>query len=702
MKNPPLWRVFCYINFVLYRKIIICFLIFPIFFLNSQSIDIDNIEIVRDSFGVPHIYAKTDAELSYGLAWAHAEDDFKTIQEAYLAGNALLSKHIGIRGAPIDFLSQLIRPDDTIDSLYKTLDKNFEKVVQGYANGLNSFAINNPDQVLVDKLFPITPRKMLKYSLLQLFIFSEGEKAVLSIFNNKAGVIDTSNDVGLGSNLFAFSSKKTKNNETFLAINTHQPLEGPTSWYEVHLVSEQGTNIIGATFPGAPCVLTGTNQYLGWTHTVNYPDKTDIYQLEMAKNSKLKYIVDDKILKLEKFRGKAFIKILGIPIKVGKRYYRSIYGPTLKNKNGFYSVRTPSLFKIKALEQWWKMNKAKTFDEFYEILKMNEIPGFNFGYADKNDNIFYISNGIIPVRNEKYNWRGILPGNTRETLWTEYHSTEELPQVLNPESGYIYNANNTPFKSTSINENPKNQDFPKEMGYSLFDNNRSTRIYELIESYEKIDFSDFKSIKFDYKFPTPFKFNFVDVNQIMEMNPEEYPHIAELIKEIQNWDRSTNSDSLGAGIFAMFYYNLGNYIRKPYINRKLSNNLIAQMLSDVKAYMIKHFKKTNVTLGEYQKLVRGNKEIPIWGMPDVITAMTSSKHVNGKRKITHGESYIQLVKFSNGIPQIESIMSYGNSENPDSPHYDDQMEMFSKFETKKMSFDKNFIYKNSKNIYNPK
>ncbi len=702
MKNPPLWRVFCYINFVLYRKIIICFLIFTIFFLNSQSIDIDNIEIVRDSFGVPHIYAKTDAELSYGLAWAHAEDDFKTIQEAYLAGNALLSKHIGIRGAPIDFLSQLIRPDDTIDSLYKTLDKNFEKVVQGYANGLNSFAINNPDQVLVDKLFPITPRKMLKYSLLQLFIFSEGEKAVLSIFNNKAGVIDTSNDVGLGSNLFAFSSKKTKNNETFLAINTHQPLEGPTSWYEVHLVSEQGTNIIGATFPGAPCVLTGTNQYLGWTHTVNYPDKTDIYQLEMAKNSKLKYIVDDKILKLEKFRGKAFIKILGIPIKVGKRYYRSIYGPTLKNKNGFYSVRTPSLFKIKALEQWWKMNKAKTFDEFYEILKMNEIPGFNFGYADKNDNIFYISNGIIPVRNEKYNWRGILPGNTRETLWTEYHSTEELPQVLNPESGYIYNANNTPFKSTSINENPKNQDFPKEMGYSLFDNNRSTRIYELIESYEKIDFSDFKSIKFDYKFPTPFKFNFVDVNQIMEMNPEKYPHIAELIKEIQNWDRSTNSDSLGAGIFAMFYYNLGNYIRKPYINRKLSNNLIAQMLSDVKAYMIKHFKKTNVTLGEYQKLVRGNKEIPIWGMPDVITAMTSSKHVNGKRKITHGESYIQLVKFSNGIPQIESIMSYGNSENPDSPHYDDQMEMFSKFETKKMSFDKDFIYRNSQKIYNPK
>ena len=422
----------------------------------------------------------------------------------------------------------------------------------------------------------------------------------------------------------------------------------------------------------------------------------------MVKNSRLKYIVDNEILKLEKFRGKAFIKVLGIPIKVSRRYYRSIYGPTLKNKNGFYSVRTPSLFKIRALEQWWKMNKSNTFEEFYDILKMNEIPGFNFGYADKNDNIFYISNGIIPVRNKKYNWRGVIPGNTRETLWIDYHSTEDLPQVLNPESGFLYNANNTPFKSTAENENPNSEDFPKEMGYSTYDNNRSTRILELIESYDRIDFSDFKSIKFDYKYPTPFNFNFVDVNEIMEMHPEDYPDISDLIIEIQNWDRSTNSDSIGAGIFAMFYYNLGNYIRKPYINRNLSNNLIAQMLRDVKAYMVKYFNKTNVSLGEYQKLVRGDKEIPIWGMPDVITAMTSSKHKDGKIKIVHGESYIQLVKFSDGKPYIESIMSYGNSENPDSPHFDDQMEMFAKFETKKMTFDKEVIYKNAKSIYRPK
>ena len=179
-------------------------------FLIAQNIDINNIEIARDSFGIPHIYAKTDAQLAYGLAWAHAEDDFKTIQEAYLAGNSLLSKHIGLRGAPIDFLSQLIRPDEIIDSLYKTLDKNFIEVIMGYAEGLNSFADNHPEQVLVDKLFPITPRKMLKYSLLQLFIFSEGEKAVYQYLIILLGLLTQVMIAGLDQIFLYLAQKKQK------------------------------------------------------------------------------------------------------------------------------------------------------------------------------------------------------------------------------------------------------------------------------------------------------------------------------------------------------------------------------------------------------------------------------------------------------------------------------------------------------------
>ena len=669
----------------------------------SQKVDVNNIEIIRDKYGVPHIYSNTDKELAYGLAWAHSEDDFKTIQEAYLAGNALLSKHIGFRGAPVDFLTQLIQSEEVIDSLFETIDKKFIEVAEGYAQGINRYAELNPEKVLVKKLFPITPKKMLKYSFLQLFISSEGDRAIRAIFENDFESLNFQRRNELGSNLFSFSTKKTNNGETYMAVNTHQPLDGPTSWYEAHLESKEGTSIIGATFAGAPCILTGSNKNLAWTHTVNRPDKTDIFQLEMVKNSKRKYYFDNKVLKLKKYRGKAFINILGIPIRVSKKYYSSVYGPTLKNKTGFFSVRTGSLFKVRALEQWWKMNKATSFDEFYSILEMNEIPGYNIGYADKDDNIFYISNGLIPIRNDKFKWTGVLPGNTSETLWTDYYKTHELPQVINPESGYIYNANHSPFKSTSIDENPNPKDFASNMGFETFDNNRSTRIFELVESYKSIDYEDFKKIKYDNKFPTPFNYNFMDVNKIMEMKPDDYPDIADLLKQIQNWDRSTDAASTGAGAYAMFYYTLADkYFYKSYYDRNFSKSLIADCLVEVKKRMKKYFNSTIIKLGDFQKLVRGDKEMPIFGMPDVITAMNASKYKDGKVQVTHGESYIQLVKFSSKGTEIESIISYGSSDNEESPHYHDQMEKYSKFQTKKMSFDRDWVLNNSKRIYNPR
>ena len=119
----------------------------------------------------------------------------------------------------------------------------------------------------------------------------------------------------------------------------------------------------------------------------------------------------------------------------------------------------------------------------------------------------------------------------QKTLWTKYYKTDELPQVLNPKSGYVYNANHSPFKSTSLEENPNPKNFSTNMNYELYDNNRSKRIFELINSYDSIDYNDFKEIKYDHTFPTPFHYNFMDINKIMEMNPNEYPEIKELLEK---------------------------------------------------------------------------------------------------------------------------------------------------------------------------
>ncbi len=680
-------------------------LIFCILFSSTlfSQIDPSKIDIVRDQYGVPHIFAKTDAQVSYGLAWAHSEDDFKTIQIGYLAGNNLLSKYLKNSGLGADFLSQFIGSNKLYEDLFeKTISTEYKAIMRAYAEGLNKYAATYPEEVLVDELFPIGTKEMIRYAQLQLFISSKGDQWVQRIINNQINYDFKMEETPKGSNTFAFNSSITEDDGTYLAINTHQPLDGPVSWYEAHLCSEEGTNILGALFAGSPNILIGTNENLAWAHTVNLPDKTDVFALQMHPKDKFKYKVDDSYLTLEIKKAKLQFRVLGIPINIKKTFYQSIYGPTLKNKSGYYAVRTPILFEIRSLEQWWRMNKANNFTEFYKALKMKALPGYNIGYADKNDTIFYISNGLIPKRAKGYNWEGVVPGNTRKTLWTETYDIEELPQVIQPKSGYVYNANHSPFRSSESKDNPIQEDYENNMGFETFDNNRSTRLKTLIEQNKTIDYDRFKVIKYDHQYPKPYAFNFMNINYLDKIDSENYPDIEILINRLQEWDRKANTNSLGAGTFAILYDQLRPIYRVLPQPKIFPIIAIVSALRDTKKYMLKHFNSLEVKLGDYQKLVRG-KEIPIFGLPDVITAMSSRPYKNGKVKVVSGESYIELVHFKgNGPPDIESVISYGSSDHKDSPHYNDQMELYANFKTKKMTLDKKTVYKNAKKIYNPK
>lgn len=674
-----------------------------IFFGTIQAqINPENVEIVRDAYGVPHIFGITDADVAYGLAWAHAEDDFKTIQQGYLAGNALLSKYLGIKGAGADFISQFIGSKEIVASLYDDkISAAYKKIAEGYAQGFNRYAALHPEEVLEPSLFPISPQKMLQYAQLQLFISSRGDYWVKRILNDNVRLEQPKEEI-TGSNTIALNSTKTKDGNTYLAINTHQPLDGPVSWYEAHLCSEEGTDIIGALFAGTPSILIGANRHLGWAHTVNYPDKTDVFKLEMHPKKKLSYRVDNEYLKLEEKKANITIKILGIPITIKRKYYTSIFGPTLKNKSGYYAVRTPALFEIRALEQWWRMNKATSFSEFYSILKMKALPGYNIGYADKNDTIFYISNGLIPKRAPGYNWQEVVPGNTRKTLWTETYSIEDLPQVIQPSSGYVYNANHSPFYSSDSLNNPQREKFSEDMRFETYHNNRSTRLHELLEEKEKLDYADFKRIKYDHQLPHPYNYNWMDINYLDKLDAQKYTDIGPLITRLQQWDRKALASSLGAGTFLIFYHQLVPFYKDIPAPKIIPPSTLVKALRNTKEYMLKHFGNLDVPLGDYQKLVRGNKELPIFGLPDIITAMKANPYKDGKVQVVAGESYIELVQFTPDGPIIESVISYGSSDHKDSPHYNDQMELYAAFERKKMTFNKDEIYANAKKVYHPK
>ncbi len=664
--------------------------------LNAQ-INPAKIDIIRDSFGVPHIFGKTDPDVAYGLAWAHAEDDFGTIQQSLMAGKSMLAQYQGKKGASIDYIIHLLRIPELVEAKYESdLSPAFKKLLEGYAAGLNAYATAHPKEVLLKKAFPVTPKDMVQYSVLQLCVLSGADKALSSIFGGTVPLLE--NYKTAGSNAFAFNSAKTTDGQVYLDINAHQPLEGPVAFYEAHLNSEDGWNIIGANFPGAPCILHGCNEYLGWAHTVNAPDKLDVYQLEINPKNKLQYKFDGKWETLEAKTAPLKVKVAGVNAPLSKKAYWSKYGPTIITPRGVFSIRMPAQMDIRGLEQWYAFNKAKNFTEFKSALNMLAIPGYNIVYADRYDTIFYISNGRIPVRDKSYNWKTTLPGNTSKTLWTNLHPLSNLPQVLQPKAGYVYNTNHSPFHSTEGTDNPSIIDIT--MGYETLENNRSMRFDELIKPLNKVSYEDFKRIKFDRQFPSSFYYP-SKIDTVFLLNSTEFPDIADIITQLGNWNRNSDAESIGAGTF-FFVQAAANKNKALYLqNKSISKTLAAQLLREAKQTMLKDFGKTNIALGEVQKLVRGTKEIPLPGLPDVLAPMYSVPYKDGKWKGNQGDAYIELVRFTKDGPQIESLNVYGASAKKDSPHYTDQMEMFTRQQTKKMTLNKAEVYKNAKSIYHP-
>lgn len=663
----------------------------------NAQINPAKIDIIRDSFGVPHIFGKTDPDVAYGLAWAHAEDDFVTIQQSLMAGKSMLAQYQGKKGASIDYIIHLLRIPELVEEKYESeLSPAFKKLLEGYAAGLNAYATAHPKEVLLKKIFPVTPKDMVQYSVLQLCVLSGADKALSSIFGGTVPLLE--NYKTAGSNAFAFNSAKTTDGEVYLDINAHQPLEGPVAFYEAHLSSEDGWNIIGANFPGAPCILHGCNEYLGWAHTVNAPDKLDVYQLEMNPTNKLQYKFDGKWETLEVKTAPLKVKVAGVAVPLSKKAYWSKYGPTIITPRGVFSIRMPAQMDIRGLEQWYAFNKAKNFTEFKKALDMLAIPGYNIVYADRYDTIFYISNGRIPVRDKSYNWKTTLPGNTSKTLWTELHPLSNLPQVLQPKSGYVYNTNHSPFHSTEGIDNPVVKDIT--MGYETLENNRSMRFEELVRPLHKVSYEDFKRIKFDRQFPSSFYYP-SKIDSVFLLNSTEFPDIADIITQLNNWNRNSDAESIGAGTF-FFVQAAANKNKALYLQNKfISKTRAAQLLREAKQTMLQDFGKTNIALGEVQKLVRGTKEIPLPGLPDVLAPMYSVPYKDGKWKGNQGDAYIELVRFTKDGPQIESLNVYGASAKKDSPHYTDQMEMFTRQQTKKMTLNKAEVYKNAKSLYHP-
>ncbi len=661
------------------------------------KIDPSKIEIVRDSFGVPHIFAKTDAEVAYGLAWANAEDDFKSIQEVILPAKGLMGRVTGKKGAAGDYAFALFRCREITKEKWNTLTPAFQKLIDGYVQGINAYAKAHPAEVLHKKIFPITMQEYVSSTVLALTVFNGADKALMDIFNNSEDTIPELNKKG--SNAIAVHPSKTTTGEAFLLVNAHQPNTGSQAFYEAHINSEEGLNIHGGLLAGSPCILHGVNENLGWAHTVNYCDRLDVFQLEMNPANPNQYKFDGQWIDLELKKIKLHIK--GVPVAVGRIVYWSKYGATMKNKQGFFSIRLGANMDIRVLEQWYEMDKAKNFTEFYNAIKDERLSMFNITYADKYDTIFYVNNALIPVRNPStaYNWKRTVPGNTSQTLWKEFRKFNELPQYINPKSGYLFNTNHSSFLATGKNDNLNPDKFPPVDGWELYNNNRSVRITEQMPEAQ-LDYEAFKKIKFDKQLPEKLRYQYA-IDSMFLLNAADHPPYASLITSFKTWDKKGDAESKGAAIFLLTYQHLTKLLAGQ-APRKINKTEAIETYKYVYDYMLLNFGRTDLALGDIQKLVRGNKEWPLWGFPDLLSPQWTGKYKDGKLKSIGGDGFIMFIRFQkDALPLIETINMYGASAKPGNKHFDDQVEMYLQQKTKRMTLNKEEVYQHAERIYHP-
>jgi acyl-homoserine-lactone acylase len=638
--------------------------------------------IARDTFGVPHINGKTDADASYGLAYAHAEDDFSTIQEVLAMTRGRYAAMVGGDGAKIDYVGAFLGSRETARREYPKMPADVRAVLDGYAAGLNRYAQKHPGEVRLSKLFPVNGEDVATGFVLRSPFFFGLDEYIGRLTEGKKPPVDSPGPITPigrdpsmnGSNAFAMAPKKMADGKTWLISNSHQPYEGQVAWYEAVMHSDEGLDMAGALFPGSPFILLGHNKNLGWTNTVNHPDLVDVYKLVLNADG-TQYRYDGKWLPLISKRIWLRLKYGPFTVPWPQTIYRSLHGPVIKNKSGAFAIRYAGIDQARNLEQYYRITKAQDWAQWTKAMDIGGVAATNFIYADKTGRIAYIYNAMFPPRKPGYNYQGVLPGDTSASMWTGTQSFAAMPKIVDPVSGFVTNANNTPFLSAGKGSEMDPADYSPLMGIERRLTNRGIRSVELMSADNSITPQEMLRIKFDTGYS---KASYVGIwmAKIAALDLRKEPDLAKAQTLLATWDWKSDGKG-GADTLAELMIraaNTANYHNKPLPDAQ-------KELRKWVDHMMTHFKRIDVPLLEMQRLRRGKVDLPMDGGTDAIraTSMWDKDQPDGKGRVKHGDSFIMIATWDKaGTVSSRSIQPYGAATTrPESKHYTDQMQLFS-------------------------
>lgn len=655
------------------------------------------VRIVRDTYGVPHIIARDNRSMFFGVGYAQAEDQLENLAMNYLRSKGRASEREGMSELQIDILIQSMQIPQRAREVFGQLDPETKGQWDGFAAGVNHF-IKEKGTKIPSWIERVEPHDVIGFAMYidTMFALSYCRNDLVSGGVKLSQNIPAANlGSEFGSNQFAISPKRSASGACMLSMDPHLRLSSFFRWYEMHLVGP-AVNAMGACFFGSPYVSMGRTEQTAWCMTVNGPDLGDVFTFQVNPDDPTQYkgihgwqkfdmsVNTFKVKSADGFEQKSLPSL------------RTEVGPVVAVKDGVaYVFALPTTNETSRVDQLYNMMRARTMPEFRDSLKPLGLVMFNILYADKHGDVFYISNGRVPRRDTRITSDKFRPGDQAWARWQGFHPIEELPQVANPSAGYILNTNSGP-QNVTPDGSPDLKDFPAYMNNHQA-NSRSRRLDHLLRGDPSLTFEEMKT----YATDTMVEVDEQYIGRIYALAEQDGGADTEFLRQsvaiLKKWDRRTDLESRGAVLFHALANDRG-------FNTVVNGEdpaAAVQGFVKVAKQVQQQFGSVDVPWKEFSRIRRGDIDCGVAGSGGVGSKVgpalcpTNGEIKDGKRYCLGGSSYGMIVDFS-GKTKAISCLPFGVSEDPNSPYFANMLPLYAERQFKPAWFFPDEVQANAK------
>jgi acyl-homoserine-lactone acylase len=666
------------------------------------------VQIRRTAYGVPHIKAESLEAVAFGLAYCQAEDHLPSVMRGIIGTRGELAATFGPdrdrqgdnKNVETDLFNRQFRVYQRAVEAYHQLDPDYRAMCEGFAGGLNVYVERHRDNV-PDWTPQVTGHDVVAYGLAGVMRFAFNRGGILNQFLKSQGaetaLVDSADDGLVGSNMWAFAPSRSRSGRAILMGNPHQPWAPVSTYYEAHLIVPGKLNFYGSTFIGRPVLTTGWNEHLGWSHTVNYPDLEEIYELELDPERADHYRFDGDSLPMARDDVEIAIQTPTGEETRKRTFWHTPLGPVVhRTPTKAYVLRSACYDDFRAYEQWLRLARSTSYAEFRRVLDANHLPMFNICYADRVGNIFYLWNGMVPKLPHAAHRAEAVPAARTADIWTEFHTTAELPQLFNPPGGYVQNCNSPPFFTTlhaPLDPAAYPPYFPAN-NVSL----RSQHSLSLIHNDKKFTLEEVCDLKHSPRMLLAERVKDDLIAAVRATQPSSELEAA--LKVLEDWDNRVSAESRGAALFDRWWerydadgagkfaveWSAAEPTATP---RGLADNERAvQSFVEALREANERYGRPDASWGETHRIRQGDVDLPVSGGSGLLgcfRALGFRQDRDGKQVANGGDSWVFAVEFSQP-PRAYTIVAYSQSEIEGSPHYSDQAALFSANQMKRAAF----------------